>query len=203
MSALEALYAAERARLARLDDGAGDYAHPVFGAGKLGSALMFIGEAPGREEAQSGRPFIGKAGKQLDALLSLASIERDEAFITNAVKFRPICAKAGSTANRTPKRSETLGAQPLLEAEIALVAPRVIATLGNTPLACIAKLCHKKLPPIGGAHGKPASVEIAGKLYVLFALYHPASGIYDKGLIRVMERDALGLGALLREANRI
>lgn len=204
MSALEALCEAERARLKRLEgERAGDCAHPVFGAGKLGSALMLIGEAPGREEAECGRPFVGKAGRQLDALLALAGIERSEAFVTNAVKFRPTRVKPGSVANRTPTRSEILEALPLLGAEIALVAPQVIATLGNTPLASVAWLCGKKLPPVGGAHGKPAPVEIAGRNYVLFPLYHPASGIYDRGLVEVMERDALSLGALLREVNRI
>lgn len=203
MNALEALYEAERERLKRLEGDGGDYAHPVFGAGKPASALMLVGEAPGREEAECGRPFVGKAGKQLDALLALAGIERGDVFVTNAVKFRPTRVKPKSVSNRTPKRSETLEALPLLEAEISLVAPRLIATLGNTPLDSVSKLCGRNLLPVGGAHGKPEPVEIAGKKYVLFPLYHPASGIYDRGLIEVMERDALMLGALLREVNPI
>jgi DNA polymerase len=164
---------------------------------------MLVGEAPGREEAECGRPFVGKAGKQLDALLALAGIERGDVFVTNAVKFRPTRVKPKSVSNRTPKRSETLEALPLLEAEISLVAPRLIATLGNTPLDSVSKLCGRNLLPVGGAHGKLEPVEIAGKRYVLFPLYHPASGIYDRGLVEVMERDALMLGALLREVNPI
>jgi DNA polymerase len=182
MNALEALYAAERERIAALagESLTGDYANPVFGEGEPNSPVMLIGEAPGREEAQLGHPFVGKAGKQLDALLVYAGIARSSVFVTNAVKFRPTWVKPKSVSNRTPSRAEALAALPVLRSEIALVAPRLIATLGNTPLASVARLCGARLPSIGEAHGRPAFICIEGIRYTLFPLYHPASGIYDR-----------------------
>ena len=89
--ALRLLYDAERARLSGLStQNNGDYLNPVFGEGPLTPHLMLIGEAPGREEAAAGHPFVGKAGRQLNELLELAGIARGDVFVTNAVKFRPI-----------------------------------------------------------------------------------------------------------------
>ena len=88
---LEELYSAERGRLSALiEKNDGDYASPVFGEGPYSPKLMLIGEAPGREEAEAGRPFVGKAGRQLNELLNKASINRQDVFVTNAVKFRPV-----------------------------------------------------------------------------------------------------------------
>ncbi len=205
MSALASLYQAERERIAALrgTKNAGDYASPVFGEGPDKPMLMLIGEAPGREEAESGRPFVGKAGKQLDEMLSLAGIARERVFVTNAVKFRPMKLKARSVSNRTPLRGEVEVALPLLNAEIALVAPRFIATLGNTPLGAVMKLCGMKPPAVGEAHGRAMLIEIGGEGYTLFPLYHPASGIYDRSLVPIMKDDLARLGALIREANVI
>ncbi len=204
MSVFDVLYAAERERLAALENPAraGDYAHPVFGRGPKNPALMLIGEAPGREEAQTGTPFVGKAGKQLDELLELAGIDRRDVFVTNAVKFRPVHIKPRGASNRTPQRSEVLASLPLLGAEIALAAPRFIATLGNTPLFAIAALSGLKPTVVGTVHGQPQTVAINAARYTLFPLYHPASGIYNRELIRIMKEDLLRLGAFVREANR-
>lgn len=88
------LYEKERLRIAETADGRGDYSHPVFGEGPVNPLVMLIGEAPGGDEAKQGRPFVGKAGKQLDALLSGAGIDRSRVYITNTVKFRPRECKA-------------------------------------------------------------------------------------------------------------
>ena len=203
MSALASLYGAERARLLALDPAAraGDYAHPVFGEGPMMPLLMLIGEAPGREEAACGRPFVGKAGRELDGMLVLAGIEREKVFVTNAVKFRPMAVKPKSVSNRTPAKEEVFGALPLLKAEIEAVCPRFIATLGNTPLIALAKLSSAAPPTIGEAHGKAATLAIAGKERLLFPLYHPASGIYNRALVQTMKDDLMRLGALVREVN--
>jgi DNA polymerase len=204
MSALDALYAAERERLAALENPsrAGDYAHPVFGQGPENPALMLIGEAPGREEAQTGTPFVGKAGRQLDEMLELAGIDRRNVFVTNAVKFRPVNIKLRGISNRTPQRSEVLASLPLLRAEIALVSPRFIATLGNTPLYATSALGGSKPPVVGDVHGQAQTVAIDAARYALFPLYHPASGIYNRELIPIMKEDLVRLGALVREANK-
>ena len=93
------LYEKERLRIAETADGRGDYSHPVFGEGPVNPLVMLIGEAPGGDEAKQGRPFVGKAGKQLDALLSGAGIDRSRVYITNTVKFRPVNVKPKSVSN--------------------------------------------------------------------------------------------------------
>lgn len=204
MNALASLYAEERERLGRLNASSqtGDYANPVFGQGPKNAPLMLIGEAPGREEAEAGCPFVGKAGRQLDEMLSLAGIDRSKVFITNAVKFRPTRVKPRSVSNRTPERREIQASLALLRAEITLVFPRFIATLGNTPLFAVYALAAMKPPVIGTAHGKPCGIGIDGAAYTLFPLYHPASGIYNRELIGTMKEDLIRLGALVKEANR-
>lgn len=165
---------------------------------------MLVGEAPGGDEARAGRPFIGKAGRQLDALLALAGIGRDEVFITNAVKFRPTNEKGARVSNRTPTRAEWRAGLPLLRSEIAAVRPQIIATLGNTPtcaLMCLAK--RDTCAGMGEQHGQAYRVEIDGRSYTLFPLYHPASVIYNPALSDVLREDLCRLGALLREKEGI
>lgn len=203
MSACDALYEVERARLLTLACGAhsGDYDHPVFGEGPASPTLMLIGEAPGREESLSGHPFVGKAGHQLDEMLMLAGIERNAVFVTNAVKFRPTKVKTKSVSNRTPSRHEVLASLPLLEAEVAMIAPAFIATLGNTPLTAIFQLAQTRPPVVGEAHGRLLPIKISGREYALFPLYHPASGIYNRALVTIMKEDLARLGALIKETS--
>ena len=104
------LYEKERLRIAETADGRGDYSHPVFGEGPVNPLVMLIGEAPGGDEAKQGRPFVGKAGRQLDALLSGAGIDRSRVYITNAVKFRPVNVKPKSLSNRPHGRGDESGA---------------------------------------------------------------------------------------------
>ena len=110
----------------------------VFGEGPKNPKLMLIGEAPGEQESLMGRPFVGKAGKNLDHFLALVGLVRGEIYITNVVKFRP--TKTGATgrlSNRPPTREEIALFRPWLMAEIARVNPGVIATLGNVPLQAV------------------------------------------------------------------
>ncbi len=177
-----------------LDRYDGDFVHPVFGDGDYKSSLLLLGEAPGAEEAAGGRPFVGKAGRQLDDLLSDAGLQRDRLYITNVVKYRPIVCSNHSVRNRTPSREEIIKALPPLYEEMNLLEARVIATLGNTPLKAILLLAGEPSVTIGQCHGRARELKIHGCCYTLFPLYHPASGIYNRSLIETMREDARRLG---------
>jgi DNA polymerase len=99
----------------------------VFGEGSAASGLMFIGEGPGRDEDLKGRPFVGKAGELLDKMLAAIGLERGQVYIANIVKCRP-------PDNRTPTGPEAQRCLPYLKRQIELLRPRVIVTLGATPL---------------------------------------------------------------------
>ncbi|WP_427365400.1 uracil-DNA glycosylase [Candidatus Caldatribacterium saccharofermentans] len=96
----------------------------VFGEGNPDALIMFIGEAPGEDEDRSGRPFVGKAGQLLTKILLSVGIQREEVYIANMVKCRP-------PGNRTPTLEEVEACFPYLEAQIAIVNPSVIVTLGS------------------------------------------------------------------------
>lgn len=98
----------------------------VFGEGNPNTNLMIVGEAPGEDEDLSGRPFVGRAGQLLDKIFESVSLNRDDLYITNMVKYRP-------PNNRNPTPQETLISEPLLLEQIKLIHPQVIATLGNVP----------------------------------------------------------------------
>lgn len=163
----------------------------VFGEGPLSPKLMLIGEAPGEQETLMGRPFVGKAGKNLDHFLELAGMRREEIYISNAVKIRPTkTGKTGRISNRPPTKEEIALFRPWLLQEIDLVAPQVIATLGNVPLFAVTG--DRRLT-IGEAHGRVMEAGETGRR--LFALYHPASLIYNRALEPVYEQDVRALAA--------
>lgn len=197
---LEDIYKKERLRIEALDiDDEADLAHPVFGEGNAEHPLiMFIGEAPGREEAASGRPFVGKAGKQLDNMLLTADIDRQRVFVTNTVKYRPITKHESTVCNRTPSVKEIKGGLEALSSEIDIVSPTVIATLGNVPLKALSLLGTGEKLTVGDVHGMPRPAFINGRMLMLFPLYHPAASIYYRELKPVMERDLINLGAFAR-----
>jgi len=199
---LEIWYSTEAKRIAMLPlKGRADLDHPVFGVGNPANPyIMFIGEAPGKDEAACGTPFVGKAGKQLDEMLALAGIDRKEVYVTNAVKYRPYREKNGRLSNRTPSPDEVRDGLELLHKEVSLVAPTVIATLGNTPLSAVVQLARGivKPPTVGEAHGKPFSLFIDGCQRTVFPLYHPAACIYNRELRPVLEDDLKKLGEHVR-----
>ena len=190
---LSALYAAETERLktvALSGRNDGEYLRPVFGCGNADSPIVFIGEAPGANETEQGTPFVGKAGRQLDELLELADIPRKEIFITNVVKYRPVVRSERSVRNRTPSAGEVTASLPLLRAEMERIRPRLIITLGNTPLTAVRTLAGELPATVGDVHGRPLPVSLGGIRTVLYPMYHPASGIYNRALIEVMREDA-------------
>ncbi|MCR5611998.1 MAG: uracil-DNA glycosylase [Clostridiales bacterium] len=199
---LEERYAIEAERILKLElEAEADLEHPVFGDGKPDRPLiMFIGEAPGKDEAASGRPFVGKAGKQLDGMLRLAGIDRTKVFVTNSVKYRPTKLYEHRVSNRTPSVTEIKDGLELLKYEIETVRPTVIATLGNVPLSAVQALSDIKGEKlnVGMAHGMPTVANIGGRLIHLFPLYHPAASIYNRELKPVLEQDLIRLGDFAR-----
>ncbi len=165
----------------------------VFGEGPVKPRLMLIGEAPGEQETRMHRPFVGKAGKNLDHFLSLTGLVRDEIYITNVVKIRPTRqGKNGRLSNRPPNREELVFFVPELLREIEIVEPETIAVLGNTPLHALAG----NEVMVGQVHGQ--FVPVLGSDRTCFVLYHPASLIYNPGLKEIYESDIRYLADYLR-----
>ncbi len=162
----------------------------VHGEGEAGARVMLVGEAPGEQETLQGRPFVGKAGRNLDEFLELAGLDRGELYVTNAVKFRPTkISAAGRTVNRPPTREEVNLFLPWLRREIELVAPGVIVTLGNVPLRALTG----PRAVIGDVHG---AFQLVDGLR-LYPMYHPASLIYNPKLREVYGEDVRRLAEWL------
>ena len=170
----------------------GDKKVLVYGEGAPHARVMLIGEAPGEQETLLGRPFVGKAGKNLDAFLELARMDRSELYVTNTVKFRPTkVSAAGRTVNRPPTQEEIRLFLPWLRREIELVDPEYIVTLGNVPLKA---LIGSRIV-IGEVHGQ--LLDLDGRR--LYPMYHPASVIYNPALKSVYQEDVQRLGQWLRQ----
>ena len=173
----------------------------VFGEGRHQQpAIMLIGEAPGEQETLQGRPFVGKAGKNLDGFLDTVGLQREELYITNVVKIRPTkVSEKGRVSNRPPNREELALFTPFLMEEILLVQPRLIVTLGNVPLRAL--MGAKAV--IGSVHGEMQQVSVAHEKqsadFALFPLYHPASIIYNRSLQEVYQADLMTLKAALAD----
>lgn len=151
---------------------------PVIGQGSHFAKIMFIGEAPGRNEAESGRPFCGRAGKILDELCSTIGLERDDVYITNIVKDRP-------PQNRDPLPEEISFYSPFLDRQIKIIQPEIIATLGRFSMDYIMRKfdLDLEIKPISQMHGQifssPENKLIKKKIKIV-PLYHPAVAIYNQ-----------------------
>ena len=165
---------------------------PVLGEGSHDAEMMFVGEAPGKNEAATGRPFCGAAGKILTELVESIGLKREEVYVTNIVKDRP-------PENRDPLPDEIKLYGPFLERQINVIQPRVIATLGRFSMDYIMRLMGLELEiePISKAHGKAYKVEApwsstdgrsGGSLHVV-PLYHPAAAIYTRSLRETLDED--------------
>lgn len=167
----------------------------VYGEGDPNAELMLIGEAPGAEETKLSRPFVGKAGKNLDEFLKVICRQRSDIYITNVVKFRPYkVSDKGRLSNRPPKREEIECMRPYLFKEIEAVHPNVVVTLGNVPLRAV---LGEKNATIGKLHAVPTAAVVNTHSFKLFPLYHPASIIYNRKLAEVYNQDLLELKQLL------
>lgn len=147
---------------------------PVIGEGSHYAKIMFVGEAPGKNEAQTGRPFCGAAGKVLDELLDSVDIQRKDVYITNIVKDRP-------PFNRDPLPEEIKIYGPFLDRQIEIVQPQVIATLGRYAMGYIMKKfeLENQLKPISQMHGKVFEADTEHRKIIVVPLYHPAVAVYN------------------------
>ena len=145
----------------------------VPGDGQLSSKIMFVGEAPGKNEDEQGKPFVGAAGMILNQALEKAGIKRAEVFITNVVKCRP-------PGNRVPENDERSICRQYLDRQISLIAPKIICILGSTAYSSI----------LGGksiTKNRGKIMERNGQKY--FLTIHPAAAIYNKNLRSVLNND--------------
>ncbi len=155
----------------------------VPGKGNFRSNVIFVGEAPGRNEDENGEPFIGVAGKKLSAALEEAGISREEVYITNIVKCRP-------PKNRVPTTTERDTCKEYLKQEISIIKPKIICILGNTAFNSL----------LGGSE----ITKFRGKLVrkenqLYFLTVHPAATIYNQDLIKVLKKDIARLFDLITE----
>ena len=155
----------------------------VPGKGNFKSDVIFVGEAPGKNEDMKGEPFIGIAGKKLSMVLENAGITRDDVYITNIVKCRP-------PKNRVPTTNEKSTCQNYLEKEIAIIKPKIICILGNTVFNSL--LDGKEIIKFRGK-----IVRKNNQLY--FLTIHPAATIYNQKLINVLKKDMKKLFRLIKE----
>jgi len=162
----------------------------VMGEGALDSRVVFVGEAPGRMEDETGRPFVGSAGKLLDHLLAKSRLNRVDVFITNVVRCRP-------PGNRRPKRGEVEACSRHLRKLLEIIQPEVIAPMGNSAIEHIFEMFGLEDGVIGDVHGKAYKVKAAWGSITLYSLYHPAAAIYNRNLLGELERDMEGLATLL------
>jgi uracil-DNA glycosylase family 4 len=156
----------------------------VPGEGPADSEIMFIGEGPGFNENEQGRPFVGAAGNFLNELLAQAGLKRSDVWIGNVVKCRP-------PANRDPLPEELSACDPYLERQIVAINPKIIITLGRFSMA-------KYLPgaKISAVHGQMRRV---GERYVI-AMFHPAAALHQANLKPALLKDFAQLPGLLVQA---
>jgi DNA polymerase len=141
----------------------------VPGAGHADSPLVLIGEAPGREEELLRRPFVGAAGRNLDRLLHDIGLSREQVFISNLLKYRPLDAKGG---NRKPSRQESRYALPYLIEELAALAPRLVVCLGSSAAAMLLDEPYLNMNRANGALFEKQGMKI-------LVTYHPSPFNYS------------------------
>ena len=148
--------------------------HPVIGEGSHFAKIMFVGEAPGKNEAEQGRPFCGASGRILDELLASIELPRQSVYVTNIVKDRP-------TNNRDPLPHEIELYGPFLNRQIEIIQPKVIATLGRFSMVYVMKMfgLESRLETISKMHGKSFDAQAQFGTLKIVPLYHPAVALYN------------------------
>ena len=156
----------------------------VFGVGNPHARVMFIGEAPGKNEDLQGEPFVGAAGHYLNELLGCAGVRREDVFIANVLKCRP-------PGNRDPRPEEIQTCTPFLREQTRTIDPEVLVTLGKFSTQFVLKTQMG----ITRLHGR---VQRAGK-FLVFPIFHPAAALYDGAKREALENDFVTLGQLLHQ----
>ena len=155
---------------------------PVIGEGSHDAHIMFIGEAPGKNEAETAKPFCGASGRVLDKLLASVGISRADVYVTNIVKDRP-------PENRDPTPDEILLYAPFLDRQIDILQPKVIATLGRFSMVYILKRFGIVADPISKAHGSVYTAKAPYGEVKIIPLYHPAAALYNGSMMATLEED--------------
>ena len=161
----------------------------MFGNGNADADLVFVGEAPGFHEDQQGVPFVGRAGQLLNELLLENGMSRESVFVLNVLKCRP-------PENRDPQPDEIATCRPYLDAQVELIEPRVICTLGNFAT----KLLTRSPAGITRAHGQPQLHRIGGRSVRIYPLFHPAAALRTPRVKEQLREDFSRLPGLLTEA---
>lgn len=144
----------------------------VFGEGKISPQIMFIGEGPGQDEDDSGRPFVGRAGHLLDQIIQAMGLKREDVYIANIVKCRP-------PGNRAPEDTEIIKCAPFLMSQISVIKPKVIVTLGS-PATCTLLNEKIKISLIrGNFHDWKHGIKLMPTFHPAYLLRNPK----DKGLV--------------------
>jgi uracil-DNA glycosylase len=161
---------------------------PVVGDGDLDAHIMFIGEAPGENEAKSGKPFVGASGRVLSELLGSIGIKREDVYITNIVKDRP-------QGNRDPKPDEINLYKPFLREQIDIIRPKVIVPLGRFSMEFILDLFDmaEKGQKISVLHGKVLQAKTPYGDIAVVPLFHPAVAFYRQDQREVLQNDVKAL----------
>lgn len=163
----------------------------VFGDGDLNSDIVFIGEAPGKKEDETGLPFVGAAGKFLNDMLAMIELNRQEIYITNIVKYRP-------PDNRDPLPDEKKAFLPYLQKQLEIIGPKIVVTLGRHAASCF-------LPDIkiSRDHGKPKRITLryAGNdlTIVILPLFHPAAALYNGSMRQTLIDDFAQIPDIIRQ----
>lgn len=165
----------------------------VFGEGNSRAAVVFIGEAPGKSEDEQGKPFVGAAGKFLNEMLEGIGMSRREVYITNIVKYRP-------PNNRDPLPEEKKAFLPYLQAQLEIIQPKMVATLGRHSMNCF-------LPDlqISKIHGEAKRIRInmkrssAPMMLVIMPLFHPAAALYNSGMRQTLIDDFAAIPDILKQ----
>ena len=168
----------------------------VFGAGNPDADIVFIGEAPGKNEDLKGEPFVGAAGKFLNEMLASIGMERSNIYITNIVKYRP-------PNNRDPLPEEKKAFLPYLQAQLEIIQPKIVVTLGRHSMNCF-------LPDlqISQVHGEPKRIKLAEKNHpgevlqlVIVPLFHPAAALYNGGMRQTLLDDFALIPEIIKKIN--
>lgn len=155
----------------------------VFGDGSIDADVVFVGEAPGKNEDIQGKPFVGAAGSFLNEMLATIGLARDDIYITNIVKYRP-------PNNRDPLPEEKVAFLPYLMRQLDIINPKLIVTLGRHSMDCL-------LPglKISQVHGQPKRYH--DRVYL--PLFHPAAALYNGSLRQTLMDDFAAIPAILQK----
>ncbi len=148
----------------------------VFGEGSLNPKIYLLGEAPGRTEDETGRPFVGRSGKLLRELIAKTGIKSKDVYITSVVRYRP-------PENKTPTPKQVFAYEKYVNEELNIIKPKLIVTVGGVSLK---KFCKD---PITKLHGKPIKTQWLGHQFVLVPMFHPAAALRNPHIKKLLAAD--------------